>query len=51
MQTRKASCVNENDDKLNDNECDEGKKVTEQLCNVQKCPIWSFGDWTPVSLC
>lgn len=48
MQTRRATCADENNEKLDDSECDESQKVVEQLCNVQKCPIWSFGDWTPV---
>lgn len=47
-QRRSAKCMDKTNQVISDAQCNENEKVIEQVCNNQKCPVWSFDDWTPV---
>lgn len=50
IQRRSARCVDDNLVTLDDGNCEASSKVTQQVCNMHNCPVWSFGEWTPVSI-
>lgn len=49
IQHRIASCIDHNNNVIDVAHCFNSEKITEQFCNVQKCPIWKSRDWTPCS--
>ncbi|PNJ31381.1 ADAMTS9 isoform 8, partial [Pongo abelii] len=45
-QRRRAICVNNRNDVLDDSKCTHQEKVTIQRCNEFPCPRWKSGDWS-----
>ncbi|XP_063113205.1 A disintegrin and metalloproteinase with thrombospondin motifs 9 isoform X9 [Cavia porcellus] len=45
-QRRRAICVNNQNDVLDDSKCTYQEKVTTQRCNDFPCPRWKSGDWS-----
>uniref|UniRef100_A0A286Y3S4 ADAM metallopeptidase with thrombospondin type 1 motif 9 n=1 Tax=Cavia porcellus TaxID=10141 RepID=A0A286Y3S4_CAVPO len=45
-QRRRAICVNNQNDVLDDSKCTHQEKVTTQRCNDFPCPRWKSGDWS-----
>lgn len=49
-QTRQATCMDTNSNRpIDDHHCAKSEKVTQQICNRQKCPVWTSTEWTPCS--
>ena len=49
-QRRSAKCVDDSSHVMDDSHCFKSEKVTEQVCNVRKCPVWESREWTPCSV-
>lgn len=49
-QRRAAECVDEMGHVMDESNCRETEKIVERICSTQKCPQWSVGEWTPVSI-
>ncbi len=49
FQKRAAQCVDDYGHVLADSICAAEDRLTHQPCNVEQCPKWEVGDWTPVS--
>ncbi|XP_039287306.1 LOW QUALITY PROTEIN: A disintegrin and metalloproteinase with thrombospondin motifs 9 [Nilaparvata lugens] len=50
IQRRAAECVDDTGNRVDSSLCQEREKIVERLCNTQKCPRWSVGDWSPCSV-
>ncbi|XP_075230362.1 ADAM metallopeptidase with thrombospondin type 1 motif A isoform X2 [Lycorma delicatula] len=50
VERRMAECVDNMDHPMNDSLCQLYEKIDERVCNTQKCPEWSVGEWTPCSV-
>lgn len=50
MQTRKAVCVDELEQIVDDSLCANSEKIVEKLCVLEKCSIWSIGEWSTVRI-
>ncbi|XP_003375792.1 putative thrombospondin type 1 domain protein [Trichinella spiralis] len=48
-QRRQAFCVDSNNNVIDDRYCENViNDITEQPCNMEPCPNWSYGDWMQV---
>ncbi|XP_078001337.1 A disintegrin and metalloproteinase with thrombospondin motifs 9-like [Glandiceps talaboti] len=49
IQTRDSVCIDDDGNTLHDHDCDESNRLTQQPCNTQTCPEWTFTDWSACS--
>ncbi|XP_030747517.1 A disintegrin and metalloproteinase with thrombospondin motifs 9 isoform X2 [Sitophilus oryzae] len=40
IQRRSSKCVDENNLSIDESHCSKTEKITEQICNIETCPIW-----------
>ncbi|VVC45349.1 Peptidase M12B, ADAM-TS,Metallopeptidase, catalytic domain,ADAM-TS Spacer 1,Peptidase M12B, partial [Cinara cedri] len=50
VQHREAHCVNDNGEPREETSCNVVEKIVSRPCGTEKCPQWSFGDWSPCSV-
>ncbi|KAL1425853.1 hypothetical protein MTO96_018835 [Rhipicephalus appendiculatus] len=49
-QARSAVCVNENQERHPDSQCDLSARLVKRPCNQGDCPRWELGHWTECSV-
>ncbi|GAB1597885.1 A disintegrin and metalloproteinase with thrombospondin motifs 9-like, partial [Argonauta hians] len=49
IQTRRAYCLDDRNERLPDTECNIQNKINQQICNDHRCASWTFGDWSGCS--
>ncbi|XP_075524817.1 ADAM metallopeptidase with thrombospondin type 1 motif A isoform X1 [Dermacentor variabilis] len=49
-QSRTAACVNENQERHPDSQCDLSARTVKRPCNQGDCPRWELGHWTECSV-
>ncbi|XP_065226754.1 A disintegrin and metalloproteinase with thrombospondin motifs 9-like isoform X2 [Planococcus citri] len=50
IQTREATCVDEFQRIVEDAKCANSEKIVENVCILQKCPLWSTSEWSRCSV-
>ncbi|KAJ8921175.1 hypothetical protein NQ315_013647 [Exocentrus adspersus] len=49
IQRRTAKCVDDQYTPIDDSYCSNSQMITEQICNVERCPSWILADTSPCS--
>lgn len=50
IKTRTANCVDGRNNTIDDSHCHAKDKYVRHTCNHERCPMWTYEDWTAVSV-